>query len=198
MNLQRRLFAEWLGTAFLLATVVGSGIMAERLSGGNVAIALLANAIATGAVLCALILTFAETSGAHFNPAVTLAATLRRELSHKEALLYICGSDHRRVLWRSRGTRHVRPAGVLRLTAYANRPSTVVERVHRYLWPVGRHPRLLSEPPQTLCHSPWRPTSSGPTGLPRLPRSPTRQSPSPEPLPTHSPEYASSTHRRSS
>jgi glycerol uptake facilitator-like aquaporin len=89
MNLQRRLFAEWLGTAFLLATVVGSGIMAERLSGGNVAIALLANAIATGAVLCALILTFAETSGAHFNPAVTLAAALRRELSRKEALLYI-------------------------------------------------------------------------------------------------------------
>ncbi len=89
MNLQRRLFAEWLGTAFLLATVVGSGIMAERLSGGNVAIALLANAIATGAVLCALILTFAETSGAHFNPAVTFAATLRRELSRKEALLYI-------------------------------------------------------------------------------------------------------------
>ena len=89
MNLQRRLFAEWLGTAFLLATVVGSGIMAERLSGGNVAIALLANAIATGAVLCALILTFAETSGAHFNPAVTFAATLRRELSSKDALLYI-------------------------------------------------------------------------------------------------------------
>ena len=89
MNLQRRLFAEWLGTAFLLATIVGSGIMAERLSGGNVAIALLANAIATGAVLCALILTFAETSGAHFNPAVTFAATLRRELSRKEAILYI-------------------------------------------------------------------------------------------------------------
>jgi glycerol uptake facilitator-like aquaporin len=89
MNLQRRLFAEWLGTAFLLATIVGSGIMAERLSGGNVAIALLANAIATGAVLCALILTFAETSGAHFNPAVTFAATLRRELSPKEAILYI-------------------------------------------------------------------------------------------------------------
>jgi glycerol uptake facilitator-like aquaporin len=89
MNLQRRLFSEWLGTAFLLATVVGSGIMAERLSGGNIGIALLANAIATGCGLGALILTFGGISGAHFNPAVTFAAVLRRELSRKEALLYI-------------------------------------------------------------------------------------------------------------
>ena len=69
----RRLTAEFLGTALLLATVVGSGIMAERLAGGNVAIALLANTIATGAALVALILTFGPVSGAHFNPAVTLA-----------------------------------------------------------------------------------------------------------------------------
>ncbi|KAF0813488.1 Glycerol uptake facilitator protein [Andreprevotia sp. IGB-42] len=89
MNLQRRLFAEWLGTAFLLAVVVGSGIMAERLSGGNVAVALLANAIATGGGLIALILTFGGISGAHFNPAVTLAATIRGELSHQDAGLYV-------------------------------------------------------------------------------------------------------------
>jgi len=68
----RRLFAEFLGTAFLLAAVVGSGIMAERLAQGNVALALLANALATGAALTALILTFGAVSGAHFNPVVTL------------------------------------------------------------------------------------------------------------------------------
>jgi glycerol uptake facilitator-like aquaporin len=69
----RRVVAEALGTAFLLAAVVGSGIMGDRLAGGNVAIALLASTIATGAMLVALILTFGPISGAHFNPAVTLA-----------------------------------------------------------------------------------------------------------------------------
>lgn len=73
MILMRRLVAEALGTAFLLATVVGSGIMGERLAGGNVGIALLANTLATGAGLAALILTFGPISGAHFNPAVTLS-----------------------------------------------------------------------------------------------------------------------------
>jgi glycerol uptake facilitator-like aquaporin len=73
MSLSRRFVAEFVGTALLLAAVVGSGIMGARLSGGNVAIALLANAIATGASLVALILTFGPVSGAHFNPAVTLA-----------------------------------------------------------------------------------------------------------------------------
>lgn len=73
MTLARRLAAEGVGTGLLLATVVGSGIMAERLAGGNVAIALLANTLATGAMLIALILTFGPISGAHMNPAVTLA-----------------------------------------------------------------------------------------------------------------------------
>ena len=73
INLARRLTAEAVGTALLLATVVGSGIMGERLAGGNVAIALLANTVATGAALVTLILTFGPISGAHFNPAVTLA-----------------------------------------------------------------------------------------------------------------------------
>src|ERR1041384_34401 len=72
-SITRRLASEAIGTAFLLATVVGSGIMGERLAGGNVAIALLANTIATGAGLVALILTFGPISGAHFNPVVTLA-----------------------------------------------------------------------------------------------------------------------------
>ena len=72
-ELPRRIVAEALGTALLLATIVGSGIMAERLAGGNVALALLANAVATGAGLFALIITFGPISGAHFNPAVTMA-----------------------------------------------------------------------------------------------------------------------------
>jgi glycerol uptake facilitator-like aquaporin len=76
----RRIFSEWLGTAFLLAAVVGSGIMAERLSGGNAALALLCNTIPTGAILVVLILVFGPLSGAHLNPAVSLAFALKREL----------------------------------------------------------------------------------------------------------------------
>ena len=88
-SLSRRVFAEWLGTAFLLAAIVGSGIMAERLSGGNVALALLCNTIPTGAILVVLILIFAPLSGAHFNPAVTLAFASRGELPWHIAGLYI-------------------------------------------------------------------------------------------------------------
>jgi glycerol uptake facilitator-like aquaporin len=88
-DLQVRCAAECLGTAFLVAAVVGSGIMAERLSGGNGAIALLANAVATGAALLALILTFGPISGAHLNPAVTLATGLRGTLSWREVSGYI-------------------------------------------------------------------------------------------------------------
>ncbi len=88
-NLTRRLAAEFLGTAMLLAAVVGSGIMAERLSGGSVAVALLANTIATGAALTALILTFGGISGAHFNPAVTICDAWQRGISWKDAAFYI-------------------------------------------------------------------------------------------------------------
>ncbi|MGB2293999.1 MAG: MIP/aquaporin family protein [Candidatus Puniceispirillum sp.] len=85
----RRLVAEWLGTLMLLATVIGSGIMAERLAGGNVALALLGNTIATGAILVVLITVFAPVSGAHFNPAVTLAFAIRKDITVSMALLYI-------------------------------------------------------------------------------------------------------------
>ena len=88
-NLARRVVAESLGTALLLATVVGSGIMAERLSGGNVAIALLANTIATGAALVAVILTFGSISGAQFNPAVTISDLIQGGISGRDALFYI-------------------------------------------------------------------------------------------------------------
>jgi len=89
VDLPRRAIAEAVGTALLLATVVGSGIMAENLAGGNVAIALLANTIATGAGLVALILTFGPISGAHFNPAVTLADATQRGLSWRDVPVYI-------------------------------------------------------------------------------------------------------------
>ena len=88
-SLGQRLLAEGLGTAFLLATVVGSGIMAEQLAGGNVALALLCNSLATGAILVVLILIFAPVSGAHFNPAVSLAFSLRGELPWQTAALFI-------------------------------------------------------------------------------------------------------------
>jgi glycerol uptake facilitator-like aquaporin len=81
--------AEWLGTTLLVAAVVGSGIMAERLSGGNVALALLANTLATGAGLVALILTFGPISGAHFNPAVSLADAIEGGLTPSELVVYI-------------------------------------------------------------------------------------------------------------
>jgi glycerol uptake facilitator-like aquaporin len=88
-SLAQRVFAEGLGTAFLLAAVVGSGIMAQRLAGGNDALALLCNTIPTGAILAVLILTFGKISGAHFNPAVTIAFALRRELPWPTGAAYI-------------------------------------------------------------------------------------------------------------
>ena len=88
VRLSRRLFAEWFGPMILVATVVGSGIMAEQLAGGNVAIALLGNTIATGAILVVLITILGPLSGAHFNPAVSFAFALRGEITPKIAALY--------------------------------------------------------------------------------------------------------------
>lgn len=90
-SLARRVAAEFLGTAFLVAAVVGSGIMAERLANGNTALALLANTVATGAALVALIFTFGPISGAHLNPAVTLADALERGLAWREVPHYMIG-----------------------------------------------------------------------------------------------------------
>jgi glycerol uptake facilitator-like aquaporin len=89
VSLARRITAKFLGTFFLLVAVVGSGIMGDRLALGNVAIALLANSIATGAALVALILAFGPTSGAHFNPAVTLADAWIGETAWRDAPMYI-------------------------------------------------------------------------------------------------------------
>jgi glycerol uptake facilitator-like aquaporin len=87
--LAKRVVAEALGTFFLLAAVVGSGIMAERLANGNTALALLANSAATGAALIALIISFAPLSGAHFNPVVTLSFALRQDLLWREVAVYL-------------------------------------------------------------------------------------------------------------
>src|SRR5271154_5654355 len=96
MNAPRALLAEFVGTAFLLLAVVGSGITAERLCGGNVGLALLANAIATGGALLALILAFGAHSGAHMNPVVTAAAVMTDGMHWRLALAYlaaqICGA----------------------------------------------------------------------------------------------------------
>ena len=88
-NLSRKIFAEFIGTAFLLATVVGSGIMAERLAEGNAAVALLANTIPTGSMLVVLIVVFGPVSGAHFNPAVTLAFLIRKEMGITLSVAYV-------------------------------------------------------------------------------------------------------------
>ena len=89
VDLPRRAVSEAVGTGFLLATVVGSGIMGERLSSGNVAVALLANTLATGAGLVALIATFGSVSGAHFNPVVTLADAVQSGTSWKDVPIYV-------------------------------------------------------------------------------------------------------------
>src|ERR687884_1677513 len=89
MMLARRIVAEGLGTALLLAAVVGSGIMGQQLAGGNVALALLANTLATGAMLVTLIFTFGPISGAHFNPAVTLADATQGGLPWREVPGYV-------------------------------------------------------------------------------------------------------------
>ena len=88
-SFSQKLGAEFIGTAGLLATVIGSGIMGEALAGGNVAIALLGNTIATGAMLVVLIWVFGPISGAHFNPAVTIAFALRGEISPRDSVIYI-------------------------------------------------------------------------------------------------------------
>jgi glycerol uptake facilitator-like aquaporin len=89
VTLARRAVAECVGTAFLLGAVVGSGITAQRLSGGNGALALLCNTLPTGAILTVLILTLGPVSGAHFNPAVSLSFTLQRKMPGSQAVAYI-------------------------------------------------------------------------------------------------------------
>jgi hypothetical protein len=132
-NLRARLTAEFVGSAFLVAVVVGSGIMGERLAGGNLAIALLANTIATGAALVALILTFGPISGAHLNPAVTVADAIEHGIAWSG-----CTRIHRRAVcwgscWSDRRAPNVRPALVFRLDPSSTRMVVGPQRVRGYV-----------------------------------------------------------------
>src|SRR5437867_2344264 len=138
-RLAHRLCAEFLGTAFLLTAVVGSGIMGERLSGGNVAIALLANSIATGAALVTLIFTFGGISGAHFNPVVTLADSLLGGLARSDILPYLLCAASGRYRGNYQFTLDVRPAGDYTLASRAKRPRTILRGDYRYIWTTGRN-----------------------------------------------------------
>ncbi len=121
MTPARHIAAETIGTAFLLAAVIGSGIMGERLADGNVAIALLANTLATSAMLVVLILTFGPISGAHFNPAVTLADASQGGIRLAGSAGLCAGANHRRFDRRGGSASDVWRAVIYRLTACQNR-----------------------------------------------------------------------------
>ena len=127
MTLARRLAAEALGTAFLLAVVVGSGIMGERLAAGNAAIALLANSIATGCGLWVLITIFGPISGAHFNPAVTLAFAISGEFKWGDVLPYHRNADRRGLRWRGGGAHDVRATAIYRIGTRARRAESMAQ-----------------------------------------------------------------------
>ena len=130
----RRLVAEFVGTAFLVAAVVGSGIMAERLSNGNFGLALLANTIATGVALVALILTFGPISGAHFNPAVTPGRCHGRRTRLDSSLgLCVC-TDRRRRSWNGNSSSDVRASRGFVFAPCSERWSTIPQRVRCYVW----------------------------------------------------------------
>ena len=137
-TLSRRIAAETLGTAFLLAAVVGSGIMGERLADGNIAIAVLANTLATGATLIALILTFGPISGAHFNPAVTLADASQGGICWSDAPAYIPRPTDGCTYRRRRGALDVWRSADTALTARPRRWRTAFQRIRRNLRPAVR------------------------------------------------------------
>lgn len=137
-DMKHKLFAEAIGSFFLFATVVGSGIMAQQLSGGNVAVALLGNTIATGAMLFVLITMLGPISGAHFNPAVSLVFRLRGELGGAALLAYaaaqliggIAGVWAAHIMF----DYYVRPAHPSIFAACAHRPRPMAWRIYRNLW----------------------------------------------------------------
>ena len=141
-DLTRRLAAEALGTLILVMAVVGSGIMAEKLAGGNQAIALLCNTIATGAVLFVIITIFAPVSGAHFNPAVSLVMLLRGELDLPDDRRLCRRADRRRLHRRGARASDVRPRSDPARIDRADRDRAMGRRVHRHVRPDRDHPRL--------------------------------------------------------
>ena len=163
--MMRRLLAEFIGSLLLAGTVIGSGIMASRLAGGNDGVALLANTAATAGILFALIATLAPVSGAHFNPAVTLALAIRREIGPAVAALYV-------------------PAQVLGCVAGAVLAHAMFELPLLQTASVARAggAQMLSEGVATFANSRPSPSPSRPAigGRPQ-PRSLTRPSPLPAP-----------------
>ena len=158
MTLKRKLAAEGLGTMLLLATVVGSGIMGERLSGGNVAIALLANSLATGAMLVAIILAFGGISGAHFNPVVTLVLASRGGALHIKScvpplrgstLLCFLTPGSRPGLWLYRSLRElIQPRSGVTSYSPGREPGVKIARTES---PVGAaRPTLCAKPDQGI------------------------------------------------
>src|SRR5260370_23255529 len=172
-TLSRRIVAEFTGTLFLLAAVVGSGIMGEKLAAGNIALALLVNSLATGAALVAIILAFGPISGAHLNPAVTLC----RRMARRHSVARNSGLHHRADGWSFRrsdcDSPHRRLLCRLNLNTRPQRPRPTFQRVRRDLRPpcsdLGDVPG--SAPPP--YRSPWAPTSLLPIGSPHPPHSPT-------------------------
>lgn len=143
-DISRKLVAEFFGTAMLLATVVGSSIMAERLAGGNVAIALLANTVATGAALVALILTFGPISGAHFNPVVSICDAWQGGISMWGSSDLSARSTRWRYIRGDRGERDVRTACSIFFYEGEDRSIAMARRVRRDFWLDGRYMGMYS------------------------------------------------------
>ena len=139
----RRFAAEWLGTSFLLAAVVGSGIMATKLAGGNAALALLCNTLPTGAILTVLILTFGPLSGAQFNPAVSIASALRREMMWSDMAFYVVAQVSGAVfgVWIAHSMFGL---PMWQLSATARRSRTMARRVRGNVWIVAHYPGMKS------------------------------------------------------
>ena len=168
----RALAAEGLGTAFLLATVIGSGIMAERLAGGNVALALLGNTLPTGAILMVLILVFGPLSGAHFNPAVSLAFALRGQFPWNAVTSYVAIQTAGAILgaWAAHLMFDL-PILQLSTTVRSGAGQWFAEAVATF----GLVLTIFGCVARTRRRSPTRlgSTSRQPTGSPHRPRSPT-------------------------
>jgi glycerol uptake facilitator-like aquaporin len=143
-GLTRRLTAEALGTGILVMAVVGSGIMADKLAGGNNAIALLCNTLATGAVLVVIITIFMPVSGAHFNPAVSLVMMLRGVLDRGDTLAYMVVQIAGGCLGAISGPSHVRPRSTATFPYGADWVWPVARRVHRHLRAHRDHSRMRS------------------------------------------------------
>ena len=175
-SLPRRLVTEEIGSFFLFACVIGSGIMAANLSGGNDAIALLGNTLATGAMLFVLITVLGPISGAHMNPAVSLVAASRRELKWADAAAYIAVQFAFGILGAWAAHQNVRPADAPTVGESADGPRSSAGRSHRDVRPDPDDSRHRAVSGVNGSRPPSRSTSPRPIGSRRRPVSPTRRS----------------------